>query len=108
VYNPVPKGDDAVNNYRPQPPSEQPLRRLLDPSHPLQREDVLWALGFIKKKVADGAPEWSGLDRPQLLAHFACFADMALLLLHRRSPSSRETDCFRAMLSELLPRGQER
>ncbi|WP_254450431.1 hypothetical protein [Cohnella herbarum] len=84
--------------------SEQPLRRLLDPSYPLCREDVLWALGFIKKKVADGAPEWSGLDRPQLLAHFACFADMALLLLHRRSPSSQETACFRAMLGEFLPR----
>jgi hypothetical protein len=84
-------------------PIGQPLRRLLDPSYPLCREDVLWALGFIKKKVADGAPEWSGLDRPQLLAHFACFADMAMLLLHRRSPSGSETACFRTMLSDLLP-----
>ncbi|RKP55329.1 hypothetical protein D7Z26_09010 [Cohnella endophytica] len=65
---------------------------------------MLWALGFIKKKVADRAPEWSGLDRPQLLAHFTCFADMALLLLHRRSPSGHDTACFRRMLSELAPR----
>ncbi|MEQ4485315.1 hypothetical protein [Cohnella silvisoli] len=91
-----------MDNKRLAPQIEQPLRHLLDPSYPLCREDVLWALGFIKKKVADGAPEWSGLDRPQLLAHFACFADMALLLLHRRSPSNQETECFRAMLSELL------
>jgi hypothetical protein len=93
-----------LDNNRNPKPIEQPLRRLLDPSYPLCREDVLWALGFIKKKVADGAPEWSGLDRPQLLAHFACFADMALLLLHRRSPSNHETACFRTMLRELLPR----
>jgi hypothetical protein len=93
-----------LENKRTTLPIEQPLRRLLDPSYPLCREDVLWALGYIKKKVADRAPEWSGLDRPQLLAHFACFADMALLLLHRRSPSLQETACFRKMLSELLPR----
>jgi hypothetical protein len=103
VYNPIAEGDAAVNDNR-STPLEQPLRRLLDPSYPLCREDVLWALGFIKKKVADRAPEWSGLDRPQLLAHFACFADMALLLLHRRSPSLQETECFRAMLRDLLPR----
>jgi len=84
--------------------AEQPLRRLLDPAYPLCREDVMWALGFIKKKVADGAPEWAELDRPQLLARFACFADMALLLLHRGSPSNTETACFRTMLRELLPR----
>lgn len=96
-----------LNNYRMIMPTEEPLRRLLDPSYPLCREDVLWALGFIKKKVTDRAPEWSGLDQPQLLAHFACFADMALLLLHRRSPSNQETACFRNMLSELLPHGTD-
>jgi hypothetical protein len=93
-----------LNNERMTSQIEQPLRHLLDPTYPLCREDVLWALCFIKKIVADGAPEWSGRDRPQLLAHFACFADMALLLLHRRNPSGQETTCFRAMLSELLPR----
>lgn len=86
------------------PPTEEPLRRLLDPSYPLCRDDVKSALGYIKKKAADGAPEWAGLDRPQLLARFVCFADMALLLLHRGNPSDKETACFRAMLSELLPK----
>ncbi len=91
-----------LKNNRVISPIEQPLRRILDPSHPLCREDVLWALGFIKKKVTERAPEWSGLDQSQLLAHFTCFADMALLLLHRRSPSIQETACFRKMLNELL------
>ncbi|MFC5532288.1 hypothetical protein [Cohnella yongneupensis] len=84
--------------------AEEPLRRLLDPAYPLCRDDVKSALGFIKKKVADGAPEWSGLDRPQLLAHFVCFADMALLLINRHNPSDKDTACFRAMLRELLPK----
>ncbi|MBW5444723.1 hypothetical protein GE107_01405 [Cohnella sp. CFH 77786] len=79
-----------------------PLKRLLDPSQPLYREDVLWALHHIKRKAADGAPEWSGLDRPQLLEYFACFAEMALLLLNRQLPGQPETACFRKMLKELL------
>lgn len=83
--------------------ADEPLRRLLDPAYPLCRDDVKSALGYMKKKVADGAPEWTGLDRPQLLARFVCFADMALLLLHRRNPSDKETACFRQMLGELLP-----
>jgi hypothetical protein len=95
-----------LNNNRIHSPAEEPLRRLLDPSYPLCREDVLWGLDFIKKKVADGAPEWSGLDRPQLLARFACFADMALLLLHHRSPSNPETASFRKMLSEFHPQAR--
>lgn len=89
------------------PQAQDHLRRLMDPSYPPCREDVLWALGFIKQKVADGAPEWSGLDRPQLLAYFACFAEMALMLLHRQVPYGPETACFRTMLSELLLRKNE-
>jgi hypothetical protein len=76
----------------------------LDPSQPFVREDVLWALDLIKRKAADGAPEWSGLDRPHLLAYFSCFAEMALLLLRRQAPGHPETACFRAMLEALLPR----
>jgi hypothetical protein len=79
-----------------------PLRRLLDPSQPFVREDVLWALDLIKRKAADGAPEWSGLDRPRLLEYFACFAEMALLLLHRQTPGTPETECFRELLEGLL------
>src|SRR5262245_47830598 len=84
-------------------PPPEPLRRLLDPDYPLCREDMMRALDYIKKKVADGAPEWTGLDRPQVLAHFACFAEMALLLLHKRTPGIPETECFRELLSGLLP-----
>lgn len=63
---------------------------------------MLWALGLVKRQLADGAPEWSRLDRPQLLAYFSCFAEMSLLLLHRQAPERPEADRFRAMVSDLL------
>ncbi|WP_123039914.1 hypothetical protein [Cohnella candidum] len=81
---------------------ESPLKRLLDPSQPFCREDVLWALHHVKRKAAEGAPEWSGLDRPQLIECFACFAEMALLLLHKQTPGQPETACFRVMLRTLF------
>ena len=31
--------------------TEQKLKQILDPEHPLCREDVVWMLGYIKKKV---------------------------------------------------------
>jgi hypothetical protein len=98
----MPQTEGMIPMNAGQPTPAEPLRRLLDQNNPLCREDVLWALDFIKRKVADGAPEWSGLERPQLLAHFSCFAEMAMLLVHRRSPGGPETTCFRTMLSELM------
>ena len=86
------------------PASAEPLRRLLDPSQPFVREDVLWALHHVKSKAAEGAAEWSELDQPQLLEYFKCFADMALILLHRQTPGSPETSCFRDMLRGMLAR----
>ena len=79
-----------------------PLKRLLDPSQPFCREDVLWTLGRIKRQLAEGAPEWSRLDRPQLLAYFNGFAEMSLMLLYRQAPGRPEADRYRAMLLDLL------
>jgi len=87
--------------------ADGPLRRLLDPDQPFCREDVLWTLGLIKRQLADGAPEWSRLDRPQLLAYFSCFAEMSLTLLQRQAPERPETDRFRAMISDLLSRERD-
>ncbi|MBN2983437.1 MULTISPECIES: hypothetical protein [Cohnella] len=82
---------------------DEPLRRLLDPSYPLCREDLIWGLDYIKRKVADGAPEWTALDRPRLLAHFACYAGLAMHLLHRQNPCGEDAACLRAMLADMLP-----
>lgn len=67
---------------------------------------MLWALDHVKRTAAEGAPEWSGLDRPQLLHYFACFAEMSLLLLHRQTPGNPEAACFREMLEALIPRAR--
>ncbi|MGG1311355.1 MULTISPECIES: hypothetical protein [Cohnella] len=87
---------------RPRFPGE-PLKRLLDPSYPMCREDLILALDFIKRKVAEGAPEWTGLDRPRLLAHFACYAELAMHLVHRQNLCGEDAACLRAMLADMLP-----
>ncbi|MCC3372947.1 hypothetical protein [Cohnella sp. REN36] len=92
--------EPARNPGRPLPASDM-LRRLQTPDYPLCREDVLWALDYIKHKVADGAPEWSELDRPQLLAHFACYASLAMRLVQRQSLCGEDAACLRAMLADM-------
>jgi hypothetical protein len=79
------------------------LKRLLDPAHPLCREDMIWTLDYIKRKVAEGAPEWTGLDRPRLLAHFATYAGLAMQLLHRQSLCGEDAEHLRALLRDTLP-----
>jgi hypothetical protein len=51
-------------------PSHQRINRILGPEYPLCREDVVWALEYMKKKVADEAPELISLPQPQLLRMF--------------------------------------
>jgi len=80
------------------------LRRLLDPDYPLRREDVIWALDYIKSKMAEGAPEWTGLDRPRLLALFANYAGLAMHLLKRPGLCGEDAEQLRAMLMNALPR----
>ncbi|RUS48358.1 hypothetical protein [Cohnella sp. AR92] len=79
------------------------IRRMLDPSHPLCREDIIWTLDYIKTKVADGAPEWTGLDRPRLLALFTAYAGLAMHLLHRQSLGGEDAEHLRALLRDTLP-----
>lgn len=97
----------SIHRSRLSPAAPDTLRRLLDPDYPLCREDLIWALDYIKRKVADGAPEWTGLDRPRLLAHFAAYANLAMHLLHRQSLCGEDAEQLRAMLMDTLPRNQD-
>lgn len=81
---------------------EKRLTQLLDPSHPLCKEDVIWALEYIKKKVAEGDPALLDQPQPQLLKTFSCFAEAAMLLIHRRPAGDHEADRLRGWLSESL------
>ncbi|MBB6730263.1 hypothetical protein [Cohnella zeiphila] len=83
-------------------PANDRWRRLLDPAYPLRREDLIWALDDMKRKIADGAPEWTGLDRPALLARFASFAELAMYLLRRPSLCGEDAEHLRALLKDAL------
>lgn len=81
------------------------LERILDPAHPLCKDDIVWVLEFIKKKVADKDPALLDLSQPRLLNNFHSFAEIAMLLIHRSSYG--ETERLRTWLYEaahgLLP-----
>ena len=79
---------------------EQKLSQLLNPSHDLCRDDVVWILEYVKKKVAERDPRLLGLSQPRLLANFQYFAQIALMLIHRRSQFDNETDRIKLWVSE--------
>lgn len=80
--------------------AEQRINRILNPDHPLCREDVVWMLEFIKKKVADGDPALMDLSQPRLIQNFHFFAEASMSLIHRRHYSHQEADRLRTWLKE--------
>lgn len=81
-------------------PTRKRLERIMDPHQTLTREDIVWVLEWIKKKVADEDPALLGLSQPRLLANFHFFAETAMLLIHRRSNNAAEVDRIRLWLRE--------
>ncbi|CAH1206997.1 hypothetical protein PAECIP111893_02668 [Paenibacillus plantiphilus] len=90
------------------PPNHQPqfmqerINKILHPDYPLCRDDVVWMLEYIKKKVADEAPELLSLPQPRLLRNFQSFAEASMILIKQRSGCSHEADRLRACLSEAM------
>ncbi|QHT61885.1 hypothetical protein GXP70_19125 [Paenibacillus lycopersici] len=78
------------------------VKRISDPDYPLSRDDVIWTLEFVKKKMADEAPDLHGLPQPLLLKKFQCFAEASLLLLKQRSGCGPEADRLRQCLLEVI------
>lgn len=81
-------------------PSWSRFDRILRPEHDLCREDIVWMLDFIHKKVAGKDLQLLGLSQPRLLQNFASFADTAMLLIHGKAVSSLETGRMKAVLRE--------
>ena len=75
----------------PQPP-EARLEHILHPSHPLCRDDIVWVLEYIKKKVTEGDPRLMDLPQPRLMQNFRYFADISLMLIQRRNGFDQEAD----------------
>ncbi|RAP78077.1 hypothetical protein [Paenibacillus montanisoli] len=77
--------------------------RIFNPDYPLSREDVLWTLEYMKKKMADEAPELLSLPQPLLLKKFQSFAEASLLLLkQQRSVCGQESDRLRQCLQDVI------
>ncbi|MFD0587966.1 hypothetical protein ACFQZE_08110 [Paenibacillus sp. GCM10027627] len=86
----------------PQTPNAAKLRigQILDPEHPLCRDDVVWMLGYIKKKVADEDPLLLGLSQPRLMQNFLNFAEASMALIGRRHYCDQEASRLRHWLKE--------
>ena len=78
------------------------IEQILDPTYPLSRDDVVWMLGYITKKVADQDPAILSLSQPRLLQNFHAYAEAAMALISRRSSSEQEAERLRSWLREAL------
>lgn len=76
------------------------VNKILYSDHPLCRDDVIFVLGYIKKKVADADPRLTDLSQPRLLRNFHCFAEAAMQLLSRQSVSGIDAARMREWLRE--------
>ncbi|PWW06151.1 hypothetical protein DFQ01_10352 [Paenibacillus cellulosilyticus] len=77
------------------------VSRLLDSSYPLTRDDVIWLLEYIKKKVADADPKLLDLSQPHLLKTFHSFAEASMSLIQRKN-GDHEVDRLRRWLKDAV------
>jgi hypothetical protein len=80
--------------------NQNKLDQMLHPSYQLCREDVVWILEFIKKKVAEEDPNLLGLAQPRLLKNFQYFAEISMMLIHWRNGFDQEADRLKMWLRE--------
>ncbi|GKU78452.1 hypothetical protein [Paenibacillus sp. L3-i20] len=90
----------SESNARTTDPTELRIRRILDSEYPLCRDDVVWMLGFIKKKVADEDPSLMDLSQPRLMQNFLSFAEAAMALIQRRHACDQEAERLREWLKQ--------
>nr|WP_052487208.1 hypothetical protein [Paenibacillus sp. VKM B-2647] len=76
------------------------LEQLFRPDYPLCKEDVVWLLDLIKKKVAEEDPALLDLPQPRLLRSYHYFAEVAMMLVHRRHVFDQEEGRLRSWLLE--------
>lgn len=81
-------------------PRNDRLEQILSSDHALCKEDVIWVLEVVKKKVADGDPRLLDLDQPRLLRNFQHYAEAASMLMNRRPCYGQEADRLRICLRE--------
>jgi hypothetical protein len=80
--------------------SEERFKKIMNEDYLLRKEDIIWALDYIKQKVADEDPVLLSLHQPRLLRNFLHFAEVAMMLLHKRHSGEQEQDRFKLLLKE--------
>lgn len=80
--------------------AELKLQQILEPDRPLCKEDVVWVLEYIKKKVTEEDPKLSDLSQPRLMQNFRYFAEIALMLIQRRNGFDQEADRLKEWVNE--------
>ncbi|GCL71229.1 MULTISPECIES: hypothetical protein [Paenibacillus] len=93
---------DALSNPKVPAPlaTDLKLQQILDSSTPLCKEDIVWMLEFIKKKVAEEDLNLKDLSQPRLLQNFRYFAEIALMLIQRRNGFDQDADRLKLWLAE--------
>jgi hypothetical protein len=76
------------------------LEQIFNPQHTLVRNDIIWVLESIKKKVAEEDPKLLALSQPRLLKNFHHFAEIAMTLIHQKSFFDQELDRFKSWAYE--------
>lgn len=80
--------------------AQRKMEQILDANHPLCRNDVIWILAYIKKKVAEEDPLFLDLSQPRLLKNFHYFAEAAMLLINQHPFFDQEADRLKQWMSE--------
>ncbi|OZB91783.1 hypothetical protein CJP46_27550 [Paenibacillus sp. XY044] len=82
--------------------SPKRLDQIFDPKHILCRDDLLWVLHYVQKKVAQKDPALLELPTPRLMRNFQYFGEAAVLLLSRSSAQGLDNERIRVCLLEAM------
>lgn len=78
------------------------MEQIFDPKHILCRDDLLWVLHYVQKKVAQKDPALLELPKPRLMRNFQYFGEAAVLLLSRSSAQGLDNERIRVCLLEAM------
>ncbi|MCR8845681.1 methyltransferase [Paenibacillus sp. SC116] len=76
------------------------MAQILDSSHPLCKDDILWALNMVKQKLAQPDEHVDALEPERLRRNFRYFAEISTLMLKRNGKYGQESERLRYYLSE--------
>jgi hypothetical protein len=94
--------DSSQSHTSSQAIEKRKIEQIIDSSHMLCRDDMIWILEYIKKKVAEKNPQLLELSQPRLLQNFHHFAEISLMLIHRRGGFDQETDQLKTSIKEAI------